>query len=88
MGDGKTVRNLFDDDVRFAVCLVGHEVRNSKHSDKRHGEARGVGPAEQFLGVGSRLVAVTGEEGIGIAFKRGSRSRPPLCLHANRRSVW
>jgi len=49
-GDGKAVPILFDDDVRFAVHLLGHEVRHFEHSDKRHGEARGVGRAEQFFG--------------------------------------
>ena len=48
-GDGKAVPILFDDDARFAVHLL-HEVRHSEHSNERHGEARGVGRAEQFIG--------------------------------------
>ena len=63
-GDGKAVPILFDDDVRFAVHLLGHEVRHFEHSDKRHGEARGVGRAEQFFGVGARLLTVTNEEAL------------------------
>ena len=43
--NGKAVPLFFDDDVRFAIHLLGHEVRRFEHSDERHGEACGVGGA-------------------------------------------
>src|ERR1700736_4666034 len=69
-GDRKAVRILFDDDVRFAIHPLRHEVRHPKHSNERHGEARRMRCAEQLLRIGARSLAITAEERVGMVRHR------------------
>src|SRR6266566_1498133 len=74
-GDGKAIAVLVDDDFRFAVDLLRHEVRHAEQSDERHGETGGVSRPKQLLRIGARLFTVAAEERVGIGFQRAALGR-------------
>src|ERR1700738_1862969 len=74
-GDGKAIAVLVDDDFRFAVDLLRHEIRHAEQPDERHGEAGGVSRPKQLLRIGARLFTVAAEERVGMGFQRAALGR-------------
>src|SRR5260370_18543148 len=74
-GDGKAIAVLVDDDFRFAVDLLRHEVRHTEQSDERHGETGGVSRPKQLLRIGARLFTVAAEKRVRIGFQRATLGR-------------
>ena len=54
----------------MAIHPLRHEVRHSEHSNERHGEARRMRRADQFLRIGARSLAVTAEERLRMVLHR------------------
>src|SRR5580704_15303451 len=73
--DGKAIAVLVDDDFRFAVELLRHEVRHAEQSDERHGETGGVSRPKQLLRIGAWPFTVAAEERVGIGFQRVALGR-------------
>src|ERR1700758_5250557 len=74
-GDGKAIAVLVDDNFRFAVDVLRHEVSHAEQSDERHRETGGMSRPKQLLRIGARLFTVAAEERVGIGFQRAALGR-------------
>jgi len=70
--DGKAVVHLVQRDFGLGVQALGDHARFGQDVRQRHGEAAGMGRAQQFLGVGAGRVAEAGVETIGLVLERAA----------------
>jgi hypothetical protein len=74
-GDGKTVGHFLQRDVGLGLHVLGGELGLAKDQRQRHGEAGGVGGADQLFRVGARLAFEAAGEAIRIIAQRTALGR-------------
>ena len=71
-GDGEAVSLLLQGDVRTGLHMLGGEMRLAEDQRERHGEAAGVGGADQLFGVGAGFVFEPAGKAVRVGIQRAA----------------